>query len=230
MGSTGVVIARGNSGKVKPLPITGRMSQWETRTARDAAKGPKKGRVEVAAIYDKDGNPVGAYQGERHSVSMPDRALQVPGGTLTHLHPNDYFGGTLSITDLKTFSKSQLAEVRAYSKQGQIYSLREGANADKKALLNWARRNEKMIQSNFNRSYESALKQATTPLKSGPHKGQIKLVNKRTGKVTYRQPMTPAQADKYARTYSVGMLDRTYRKNLEKFGFNYTSTKAGKNR
>lgn len=220
-------------GKVTHLPITENIREWEVRSLKEAQQGVGYGKVETGALFDKNGNPIDAYIGTRHSVGIDPSKMKAPeteGATFTHLHPDPSFGGTLSMTDLHTFAQTNWKELRATSKQGQMYSIVAGPNADREGLRKWAKSKAKMYQKNFQNSYDSALAKATTPLKSGPHKGQIKLTDPKTGKVTYRQPMTPAQAEKYARTYSVGMFDRTYAKNLAKFGFTYTSTKGGKNK
>ena len=232
MGSVGIVAVSGSSGELRHLPIQGTLREWEVRTQREAREGIGNGEVETGALFDRNGRPIDAYLGDRHSVRIDVAKLNTPeteGATFTHLHPDSGFGGTLSLTDLKTFSRTNWGELRATSKQGQLYSIRANANADREGLRKWVNSHEKVLNKNFKNSYESSLKRAVTPLKSGPHKGQVKLESP-SGKVTYRAPMTPEQADRYARTYSVGMFERTYKKNLAKFGFTYTSTKGGKSR
>jgi len=228
MGATGIVIPRPGSarGRIQYEPLAGRVSDFENgfRT------GEVNSDIEHGALYDAQGNPIVGYRGQAHSVAVDRRVLETPDATFTHLHPDKNFGGTLSMQDLKVFARSNLRELRAASQQGQLYSIRANANVDRAGLAKWIRSNQKLAQRNFNRSYESALKQATTPLKSGPHKGQIKLVNRTTGKVTYRQPMTNEQAVRYARAYSVGMFDRMYSRALSRFGVTYTATKAGRGR
>ena len=217
MGSSGILLG----GSFKQIPVTGTLEDWEksTREGRDKT-------TETATFFTQSGEPITGFMGDEHSVHIDPKYLQVSGGVLTHNHPDNDFGGTLSMQDIKIFADSQLSEIRAYTEQGQAYSLKVGKNADRDALKRWVKTNQKLMQQNFARSYKSAYKQATTPLKSGPHKGQIKLVNRRTGKIVYRQPMTDAQATRYARQYSVGAFDRMYQKNLSKFGFTYTATKA----
>jgi len=222
-------------GNVKHLVVTGKptIDEWELR-AKDETKekGFGQGRVETLAIFDKDGNFMQAYEGDRHSVNIDPKILnakETEGASVTHLHPNNALGGTLSLTDLKTFAQSNWKELRATTKQGQLYSIVASENADREKLAKWVNSKKSILEKNFNKSYDRALKAATTPLKSGPHKGMVKLVDGSTGKVTYRPPMTPKQAYAYARQYSVGMFDRTYSKNLEKIGFKYVATKAGKN-
>lgn len=229
MGSTGIVIRGGRlgarGGDVQREPLKGTISEWENPLRRREVEP----NIEHGALYDENGKPIVGYKGERHSVAVDRRVLDVPNATFTHYHPDKSFGGTLSMQDLKVFSRSNLRELRAVSGQGQLYSIRAGANVDRQGLAKWIQSNQKLAQKNFNNSYKSALKQATTPLKSGPHKGEIKLVNRITGKVTYRQPMTQQQAVNYARAYSVGMFDRMYGKALSRYGVTYTSTKAGRN-
>ena len=224
MGSSGVVVAR-NAGSVQFEPLSGGVRDWEN-TLRRGEVAPD---IEHGALFDRDGNPIVGYRGEPHSVAIDQRVLQSD-GTFTHYHPDRSFGGTLSMQDLKVFARSNLNELRAVSGQGQLYSIKAGADVDRQGLAKWVRANQKLAQRNFESSYRSALKQATTPLKTGPHKGQIKLVNRTTGKVTYRDPMTPQQAMRYARQYSVGMFDRMYSKALSKYGVTYTATKGGQGR
>ena len=222
MGSAGIVIPR-NPGDIKREPITGTVSQWENSLRR----GELSPDIEHGALFDANGQPIVGYQGERHSVAVDRRVLDMPGATFTHFHPDQSFGGTLSMQDLKVFARSNLGELRAVTNQGQLYSIKAGSNVDRQGLAKWVQANQRLAQRNFESSYRSALKQATTPLKTGPHKGEVKLVNRTTGKVTYRKPMTPQQAVNYARTYSVGMFDRMYGKALSRYGVTYTATKAG---
>ena len=221
----------GKGGTVRHLPITEGMREWEVRSEREARERVGNGKVETGALFDKNGNPIDAYIGTKHSVNIDPSKINTPeteGAVFTHLHPDADFGGTLSLTDLHTFAQTNWGEIRAVSKQGQLYSLKAGPNADREGLRKWVQSKNKMYKKNLANSYESSLKRATTVLKSGPHKGQIKLIDPSTGKAIYRQPMTDAQAEKYARTYAVGMFERTYKKNLSKFGFTYTKTKGGK--
>jgi len=236
MGSTGATgLLKGRPGSVKHLPITGEggIDSWEARMKGEAAKMPGQGKVEYGILFDSNGQAIDGYLGNEHSVLTDKKVWGKEGegvkdGIFTHFHPDNDFGGTLSMQDLAVYADSDLKEIRAFSQQGQLYSVKAGPNADKKKLASWVKKNKKLQQKNFEKSYESALKAATTPLKSGPHKGQVKLVNRNTGKTVYRDPMTDKQAQAYARAYSVGSYDRMYKKNLEKYGFTYTATKAGK--
>ena len=238
MGSSGrglVVPRRNSSRRLNLEPIRGGINEWENATRRGA-----ESNIEHGALYDRNGNPVIGYKGDRHSVAIDRRVLNTPGATFTHIHPDKSFGGTLSMQDLKVFARSNLKELRAVSSQGQLYSIRANENIDRKGLAKWVKSNQKIAQKNFEQSYDRALREATTPLKTGPHKGQVRLTSRQTvrdengnrkevRKVVYRAPMTRQQAVNYARTYSVGVFDRMYGKALSKYGVNYTATKAGRN-
>ena len=216
----GVYIPRDRS-KIALEPITGRIGDFENRFRQGEGVN-----VEHGALYDANGEPIIGYGGTRHATPIDERVLNMPGGTFSHFHPDKAFGGTLSLADLNVFAKSQLGELRAVSKQGQLYSIKAGQNADRAGLAKWVKRVEPIAKKNFRNSYEKALKVAQTPLKSGPHKGQIKITNPTTGKSVYRQPMTDKQAQNFARQYSVGAFERMYKKNLAKFGVEYKATKG----
>ena len=243
MGATGIQIGNPNY-----EPITGVLSEWENSIRR----GNSSDTIEHGALFTADGEPIVGYKGEEHQVQVDDRVLNRPGAIFTHYHPNKAFGGTLSMQDLKLFAQSQLGELRAVSSQGQLYSVKAQPNIDRDGLLKWLNRTEQIVKGrpatgakkgnsgNYGRSYRAAFKQATTPIKSGPHEGQVKLVTRnividsKTGdkktvtRTVYRAPMTRVQAARYARQYAVGMFDRMFQKGLAKYGVTYTATKGGK--
>ena len=220
MGASGIVVTNDKS-KLKLEPIKGDVGEWEN-TLR---KGETTLDVEHGALFDADGNPIVGYGGDKHTTPVDNRVLTVPDGLFTHYHPDKAFGGTLSMADLKVFAQSKLSELRAVTSQGYLYSIKAGKDVDRAKLEKWVNKNQKLAQKNFEASYKSALKKATTPLKSGPNKGKVKLTNPSTGKTIYRKPMTPKQAENFARKYSVQMFDRMYKKNLSKLGVKYTATK-----
>ena len=217
-GSKGILVG----GVVKMEPLSGGVGDFENYLRQ----GGGNVDVEHGALYDENGEPIVGYLGEEHSVNVDGRVTKTENGTFTHFHPNNDFGGTLSMQDLKVFAKSKLKEVRAVSRQGYLYKIEANKNADRDGLRKWINKNQKLAQKNFESAYNGAIKAATTPLKSGPNKGKVKLVNKSTGKVVYRNPMTPEQAQKFARKYSVQMFERMYNKALSKYGVKYTGTKS----
>lgn len=228
----GVRIVGGGSGAVNSYELSGPYTakDVESRGRNVNAFGEGENN-EYGVLIPANGAGAKVFLGERHSVAVDKASLDAAaGGVFTHKHPDNSFGGSFSMTDLKVMAKSQLGEMRAFSKQGQLYSIKANANADRKGLSNWVNSHQKIYQKNFENSYRSALKSATTPLKSGPHKGMARIaVGRKDGKTVYKyvKPMTPSQADKYARQYSTGSFERAYKKALGKFGFTYTSTKAG---
>lgn len=242
MGATGAYIGDpSKSGSIQELPITsqGDLDAWERANKRQG--------IEYAVVLDENGKPMTAFSGDEHSVGLHPRVLDWEGVTFTHNHPDKYFGGSFSTTDLNTFAKSKWAEMRADTAQGKTYILRATPNSDREGLLKYTNSQAKFLAKNFKNSYKSALKNAAKTYTDKDGKKYIKLktlVKDKNGNVQYyengkpktkivkRPPMTPAQADKYAREYSVGLYDRTYKKNLEKFGFEYIvkNSKAGSNR
>ena len=48
-------------GTVKHLPIEDGLRDWEVRSEREARQGVGNGKVETAALFDKNGNPIDAY-------------------------------------------------------------------------------------------------------------------------------------------------------------------------
>ena len=234
MGAKGLYIPR-NPADIMREPLTGRVGDFENKF-REGASGID---IEHGALYAENGEPIVGYKGDEDSTPIDRRVLNTPNGTFSHFHPDENFGGTLSLADLKVFAKSQLGELRAVAPQGQLYTIKAGNNIDRQALGKWVNRVEPIAVKNFRNSYKTALKQATTPLKSGPHKGQIKLTTRKTvtdangnkrvvSQNVYRQPMTAKQADNYARRYSLGAFERMYKKNLSKFGVTYSVTKGGR--
>jgi hypothetical protein len=102
---------------------------------REAIEG-----IEYAAVYDKDGELISVYKGEKGTVGVyvdsgtgktPNANAPVEGGTLTHSHPTDGagrpFGMILSAGDIKVHAARRLAETRAVAREG-TYSMK--ANID----------------------------------------------------------------------------------------------------
>lgn len=240
MGSSGIKM--GGNTIVRRAPIATsitKVSDVENKGMGDVF-GEGDGN-EYAVTFDSNGEIVGAYLGNEHSVGIDNNALNIPGGVLTHRHPDNKFGGTLSMQDLKVLAKSQLGEIRAFSTQGQVYSVVAGPNADKAKLLSWVNKNQGILNKNFQNSYRSSYRNArgfkidangnrvSTVIKTGKNAGKVKIASGRVnGRTQYKyvNPMTPQQADKYARTYSVGQYERAYRKALSQYGFTYNKTKS----
>ena len=226
MGASGLK----SGGNVKMLPI----AQGDT-TVRDFERawaderGFKKD-IEYAIVYDPKNPNIGVmYEGNYHGVSVRPEELDKSGWTVTHYHPGNRFGGTLSMQDVRFFTNSQLGEVRAVTRQGWSYSLKAGPNADRKGFNAWAKRADNVLKKNFARSYDAAAKRAAegrTVMKRSPS-GKIYYTYKRDANGNIVK-MNSDQAATYARQVSVGLYDRTLQKNAEKYGFTYTKTKSKK--
>lgn len=228
MGSGGVKLV-GEKGNVKMFPIAqGKNTVADVEKSwRDGTNGFGNPNVEYAVVYDPNSGEIPVvYQGDAHHVNVRAEEGEKEGYTLTHFHPDKNFGGTLSTTDIRTLTSTKLGEIRAVTRQGITYGLRAGSNANRAGMNAWAKRSNNILQKNFNNSYASALQRA--------REGRTVRHVSPSGKVTWRYnrdaqgnviKMTPAQAAKYARTYSVGMYDRAIRKAAEQYGFTYYKKK-----
>ena len=120
MGSAGVNLV-GAGGDVTMFPIAqGKNTVKDVEASwRNGTNGFGSPDVEYATVYDpKSGEISVVYQGDRHSVNVRASEGDKEGFTLTHFHPDKNFGGTLSITDIKTLTSTKLGEVRAVTRQG----------------------------------------------------------------------------------------------------------------
>lgn len=228
-------------GNVKPIVVKDGIDKWETTLRKEIEQGIGQGEKVVVAIYDADGNPVTGFIGNRGDeyVNISRRSMKVPDATFTILHTNDTFGGTMPLSELKVFSKSAWNKMDATTKQGMLYSIqadkvdKNGRNytdaelaQNKKKLESWVNSKSSILNKNFKRSYDKTLKDAMTPLKSGPNKGMVKITV--DGKTVYRKPMTEKQANAFALRKSFKMLENTYSKNLKDLGFTYKAKKGVK--
>ena len=82
--------------------------------------------VEFSAVYDKDGELISIYKGEKGVVATYIPLFADDGATMTHTHPTDgtdrVLGHTFSDGDIKVFGRG-LAEIRAVAREG-TYSLK----------------------------------------------------------------------------------------------------------
>lgn len=224
MGSSGLSVA---SKPVKYFPVGGASSVADYEEKNWTEGFGRKGK-EKAVLFTNSGEPiVGIYGRSSGGMSVPGRYLQ-DGNILSHTHPDKNFGGTLSLTDLKTFAKTGLSEIRASDYQGYTYSVKAGPNADKDRLSKWVNSKSAILLKNFRNNYSKSIKRATTPLKSGPNKGKVKLPNANGTGYVYRNPMSKEQAVAYARKSSVNTFDKAYKNALQTMGFTYTVTKIKK--
>lgn len=224
MGSSGIKVSF-DSANLRPIPIQGGLREQEySRTVQGLDH-------EQFMLFDRDGNPVKGFDGDRHSVSVDNDTLRIDGNGY-HNHPDPGWGGTLSMTDIGLFARSQMQSLSAIDQQGNTYTIRDKGNGDRAGLAKWVNKNRQLLNKNFQQAYRKQLKQLTTPLKSGPHKGMVKVqVQKRVNgklvtKTSYQKPMTPEQADRVTRQITTGMYERAYAKAFDKYGFTYVTGKT----
>lgn len=82
--------------------------------------------VEFSAVYDKNGELISIYKGEKGVVATYIPLFADDGATMTHTHPTDgterVLGHTFSSGDINVFGRG-LAEIRAVAREG-TYSLK----------------------------------------------------------------------------------------------------------
>ena len=217
-------------GNVRMLPIAqGNTTvadlerDWMNRTGSVFSRGDR----EYAVVYDPNSGEIPVvYEGDRHSVNVRPLDTEREGATLTHFHPDRRFGGTLSTQDLRMFTNSQLAEIRAVTSSGQVFGVRAGANANRQGLSNWLRSRNNVLQRNFRQSYTAAMRRALEgrTVRHVSPTGKISWTLRRDSNGNVVR-MNREQALAYARQVSTGAYDRAYRNALERFGFTYYKRK-----
>ena len=218
----------------KQFPISDELKNNDVAIRREIKKHPELNVDKVGLLFDKNGNPIVGFYGEKGNtmstsqINVDPKYKNVEGAIFSQTYTDNLFGGTVTPHDLEQLARSKWGGINTSSKQGQMYSVVAGENADRQGLLNFLKSKRKLLNKNFNASFKRSYKSAITPLKSGPNKGKVRLVDSTTGKSVYRDPLTKQQALRYARQYATGLYDRTWEKNLKKFGFTYNATKAGK--
>ena len=194
--------------RIKAVPITDSVDEWESGSRMTSPS------IEYAAVFDKNGNPIGAYQGDSNSVGLPLSVRDVEGGILTHNHPGMEMGGTFSSADVNLMAKSKLSQIRAVetNKNGKgsktTYILRATPNANREKLASFVKGKAAMMQRNFDKSYVAALNRA------------------KAGKVAGVNPNSKTQIATYARQYALGKMNNYWKKNVGKFGFEYVVKKS----
>lgn len=174
-------------------------------TLQDVENRIRNLKHEELYVFDKDGNLIEAYKGNKTSVAFPSDVLQYEGATVTHGHPKGaaQFGGTLSFADMKNMLKSQWSEHRATaSGQGEMnYILRRGRKSDSVGFYKQINKDYQRLTGSLKDTYNNAYQKALD-----------------AGK-------TRATAMHEARQTAVGELNRYYKDTAPKFGFEYITRK-----
>lgn len=95
--------------------------------------------VEYGAFWDKDGELIALYKGDKGSVGAHIEGDKVKGGMMTHSHPTEFdangnpkrpFGYAFSAGDINVHAVRELAETRAVAREGTYTFSTEGANVE----------------------------------------------------------------------------------------------------
>lgn len=177
------------------------------KTLYQAEEMIRKRKREVLVVFDKEGNPVKAYQGDATSVAFPvSEAETWKGYTITHNHPKgtEGFGGTFSFEDMRNATVYEFGSHRAVAAgQGEKnYILIAGKNAKPMA---------------FNRRIASDIPKLREVMRREAEK-----IRERYKAGEYKNY---GHAIHVARQKAVGVLNSYYRETAEKYGYIYRTQK-----
>ncbi len=171
----------------------------------------RRRKKEVLVVFDKAGNPVKAYQGERHSVAFPvEEAKKWKGFTVTHNHPGgvhmEGFGGTFSFADMRNATVYEFGSHRAVAAgQGERnYILHAGPNAKPMELNRRIAADIPALQKRMQEEANNVKKEYSQ--KNGTYKNY-------------------GHALHVARQKTVGVLNSYYREVAEQYGYIYRAQK-----
>jgi hypothetical protein len=210
MGSRGSITVGG--GNVNPITT----QNW---TLQETEGHDRRQDHEFGSVFNDKDRMVMRFEGNEGSVGVTQEALQVEGGTFTHNHPDNYFGGTFSDADLRVFAKSKWKELRASAGTGNgeynyIIRARDNMTAkDRKNLAGFIKGHSNVVNKNYVNSYKAANKRFTNQLMKR-YDAQIK-------NGTVKRSDILAQARGQARQYAIGTITRYYKKHLAKFNVDY---------
>jgi len=95
--------------------------------------------VEYGAFWDKDGELIAIYKGDKGSVGAHIEGDKVKGGMMTHSHPTEFysdgtpkrpFGYAFSAGDVNVHAVRELSETRAVAREGTYSFSTEGAKVE----------------------------------------------------------------------------------------------------
>lgn len=95
--------------------------------------------VEYGAFWDKDGELIAIYKGDKGSVGAHIEGDKVKGGMMTHSHPTEFnldgtpkrpFGFAFSAGDVNVHAVRELSETRAVAREGTYTFSTEGAKVE----------------------------------------------------------------------------------------------------
>jgi hypothetical protein len=95
--------------------------------------------IEYGAFWDKDGELIAIYKGDKGSVGAHIEGEKVKGGMMTHSHPTEFdangnpkrpFGYAFSAGDINVHAVRELAETRAVAREGTYAFSTDGARVE----------------------------------------------------------------------------------------------------
>lgn len=95
--------------------------------------------VEYGAFWDKDGELIAIYKGDKGSVGAHIEGDKVKGGMMTHSHPTEFdkngdpkrpFGYAFSAGDINVHAVRELGETRAVAREGTYSFSTDGAKVE----------------------------------------------------------------------------------------------------
>lgn len=215
MGSRGSITVGG--GNVNPITT----QNW---TLQETEGHDRRQDHEFGSVFNDKDRMVMRFEGDKGSVGISNEALQIEGGTFTHNHPDNYFGGTFSDADLRVFAKSKWKELRASAGTGNgeynyIIRARDNMTAkDRKNLAGFIKGHSNVVNRNFNNSFKSAYNKFSKRLL----KQNEARIN--SGATTRSEVLKQARGE--ARQYAIGTITRYYKKHLAKFNVDYITRRT----
>jgi len=156
-------------------------------------------KAEHLLVYDKIfESPIAACKGNRHSVAVPND-IDVKDKYITHNHPNENWGGTLSFADIAVATTKNVKALRAVGREKEgVYIMKKTAEANPQALNIRIANDQGVI--------ERKMYQSMAYIKQKFQQGEIK---------------TNSDAKKELRQAFVGVLHNYYRDVMPKYGYIY---------
>lgn len=154
---------------------------------------------ESAAVIDKDGERLIYKDGANHSVGFqPYEVAKMDGNTLTHNHPSS---SMFSFEDMNMLVKANLSEIRATTREGKTYSMRQAGGTSEQ-------------KQSFLAEYRSAYRKSVAY-------AQGELDNRRYFEKIMNGEITQSQANKDMGKIIAGRMTKWAQENARDYGFDF---------
>lgn len=195
----------GNSTETKPQTNSKTTESKQKETPRTKAIHSVEDEIrhqnyESAAVIDKNGERIIYKDGANNSVGFhPYEVAKMDGNTLTHNHPSS---SMFSYEDMNMLVKANLSEIRATTRDGKTYSMRQAGGTDSQ-------------KQSFLSEYRSAYKKATAY-------AQGELDNRRYFEKIMSGEITNAQANKDMGKIIADRMTKWAQDNATDYGFHFS--------